>query len=111
MSQQVDEKPTRTRTFLKEWRLKNHLTQAQAGDRLGMDQSSLSRIERGVVPYDQDFLEAAAYAYNCTPADLLMRNPLDKNAVWSITDNLLKATPEERARAIAVVDALLKNAS
>ena len=110
MTSTISEKFKRTRTFLKEWRKHRLLTQEQAAERFDLDQSTLSRIERGVTPYDQDFLEAAAYAYRCTPADLLMRNPLDKDSIWSIADNLRKAAPRDRARVVAVVETLLKEA-
>lgn len=100
----------RSATFLKQWRDFRRLTQAQAAERIEVDQSTLSRIERGEVPYDQDFLEKAAFAYNCEPADLIMRNPAQPDAVWSILDNLRKADPAQREQARAVVDALLRRA-
>ena len=98
----------RHRTFLKEWREYRNLTQEKAAERIGVEQPTLSRIERGVSPYSQDFLEQAAFAYMCEPADLLMRNPLDDDAVWSIADNLRKASPADQERAAAIIDALLK---
>jgi transcriptional regulator with XRE-family HTH domain len=98
----------RARTFLREWREHRNLTQEKAAERIGIEQATLSRIERGVIQYTQDFLEKAAYAYMCDPADLLMRNPLDDDAVWSIADNLRRASPEDQVRAAAVIDALLK---
>jgi transcriptional regulator with XRE-family HTH domain len=101
-------KSTRRRTFLKEWREYRSLTQEQAAERIGVTQATLSRVERGVTPYDQDLLERIAFAYLCEPADLLMRNPLDRDAVWSITDNLRKADPVELERAAAMIDLLLK---
>lgn len=103
-------KPKRKRTFLREWRDYRNLTQEQAAERLDIDQSTLSRIERGVIPYDQDFLEKAAYAYLCEPADLLIRNPLRDDAVWSITDNLRKADPIEQERAARVISEMLRKA-
>ena len=101
-------KTQRRRTFLREWREYRKLTQEQAAERIGVEQPTLSRIERGVSPYSQDFLEKAAYAYMCEPADLLMRNPLDDDAVWSITDNLRQASPADQERAAAIIGALLK---
>lgn len=98
----------RARTFLREWRDFRNLTQEKAAERIGIEQATLSRIERGLIQYTQDFLEKAGYAYMCEPADLLMRNPLDDDAVWSITDNLRKATLDDQVRAAAVIDALLK---
>jgi transcriptional regulator with XRE-family HTH domain len=84
------------------------LTQESAADRLGVSQSKLSRVESGRVPYDQDFLEEAAKAYGATPASLIMRNPLLRDSGWSIDDKLLKATPEVRRQAFAVVETLLR---
>lgn len=108
------EKPKKTgrrRTFLREWRLYRNLTQVQAAERLEIDQSTLSRIERGATPYDQDFLESAAVAYNCEPQDLIMRNPLDRDAIWTLAENLKKAPAADQARAVAVIEALLRKAS
>ena len=101
-------KKPRQRTFLKEWREYRTLTQEQAASRIGITQATLSRVERGVTPYDQDLLEKIAFAYLCQPADLLMRNPLDEDAVWSITDNLRKADPGDLVKASAMIDLLLK---
>jgi transcriptional regulator with XRE-family HTH domain len=67
-------KRPRRRTFLRQWRDKAGLNQEQAADRIGLTQSQLSRIESGRSPYNQDFLERAAEAYQCEPADLLMRD-------------------------------------
>lgn len=110
MAQRPLHKPRRRRTFLKEWRKYRNLTQEKAAERLGIEQATLSRIERGVIPYGQDFLEKAAFAYMCEPADLLMRNPENEDAVWSVADHLRQATPEQREQVRAVVDALLKKA-
>lgn len=101
-------KTKRRRTFLREWREYRNLTQEQAADRLDIEQPTLSRVERGITPYSQDFLERAAFAYMCDPADLLMRNPLDEDAVWTVADHLRTATPAERAQVVAVVAAMLK---
>lgn len=100
----------RRRTFLREWREYRNLTQDAAADRIDIERSTLSRIERGLLPYSQDFLEAAAFAYMCDPADLLMRNPLDEDAVWSITDNLRQADPATRATIETLISALTKKA-
>ena len=99
------------RYFFKEWRQFRGLNQEQAAERLDIDQSTLSRIERGTIRFGQEFLEAAAYAYLCEPADLLMRNPLAADALWSINENLRKATPDQREQIQAVVEALIRRAS
>lgn len=110
MPPRARQKTTRRRTFLREWREYRNLTQEKAAERIGIEQPTLSRLERGISPYSQDFLEKAAYAYMCEPADLLMRNPLDEDAVWTVADHLRTATPSQQEQALAVIAALLKKA-
>lgn len=108
MARVAKPRPELGRTFLKEWREHRGLTQEQAAERLAISRTLLSKIENAKSPYSQGFLEAAAMAYRCEPADLIMRNPLNPDAVWSITDNLRKASPEKVREAAAIVEALLK---
>lgn len=93
-------KPKLRRTFLKEWREHRRLTQEQAAERLDMDRSNLSRVERGEIPYSQALLEAAAVAYDCEPWDLLNVNPLKEGEVVDLTRIMKLATPEQRAEII-----------
>lgn len=101
-------KRKRQRHFLKEWREFLNLNQEAAADRIGVTQSKLSRIENYKTPYDQDFLEEAAIAYGVSPASLIMRDPTDTDSIWSIQDQLQKATPEKRQQVIDFVDFVLK---
>lgn len=87
----------KTRHFIKEWRLKKELNQAQLADKAGVTQSMVSRVENGRSSYDEEFLERVAIAMNVTPADLIMRDPSDPEGLWSITDQL---TPVERAKLV-----------
>lgn len=96
------------RHFLREWRKHAGLSLEQAcerveaivGDRvvaegeerdlrkIGVSYSTLSRIERGDVPYNQNLLELLAEAYNTDPASLIMRDPSDPEGIWSIYDQI-----------------------
>lgn len=68
--------PAPRRHFIREWRKSvPNLTLARLADRVGIAQSSLSRIERGEQPYSQPILEALAEAIGCEPADLIGRLP------------------------------------
>lgn len=87
---------------LRGWRKHRHLTQEQLADRMGVDRTVLSRVERGIIGYTQGFLEAAAYALSCEPGDLLMRDPSQPDAIWSIWEQI---PPEDRDRARAVLSA------
>jgi transcriptional regulator with XRE-family HTH domain len=90
-------------TFLKAWRVHHGLTQETAADRIGCDRTLLGRIERGKVPYNQAFLEAAADAYQCEPADLLMRDP--NSPIWTILDNLQQLSAADQERVAKIVQA------
>lgn len=76
----------RRKTFFREWREHRGLTQEQLAGRLDTSVASISRIESGTQPYTQDVLEAMADALMTDPASLIMRNPADPDAIWSIWD-------------------------
>ena len=88
------------RLFLKEWREFRRLTQEQLADRIGISRVMVSKIERGLNPYHQAFLEAAAVALMCEPADLLVRDPSQPDAIWSVWDSIPAA---DKPRAIAIL--------
>jgi len=69
-------KRQRNRHFFREWREHLKLTQDEAAERIGVTQSKLSRIEKGISPYDQDFLEEAALAYGVSIDTLITRHPI-----------------------------------
>lgn len=52
-----------------------------------MTQSHLSMLENGKRGYTQETLEAVADALQTDVANLLMRNPADAEAIWSIWDH------------------------
>ena len=83
----------RRKTFFKQWREYRDLSQERLAERLETSVASVSRIESGKQPYTQDYLEALAVALQTDPASLLMRDPSDSSAPWSVWDN---AKPAER---------------
>lgn len=91
--------PMSSRHFIREWRKHRGYNQDQLAERIGIDRSYLSKIENGAKRYDQIFLEAAAEALRCTPADLLMRDPSDPDGIWSIWDNL---KPSQRLQVVEI---------
>lgn len=115
---EADEKPHH---FLRQWRQSKDLTLEQVAERIvilsaerrdtlndptarprGMTHATLSRIERGKLPYSQPLLEMLGEIYQTDPASLLMRDPSDPEGLWSIYDQLNAA---ERARAVAILKA------
>lgn len=75
----------------------------EAGDALNaptsMTHASLSRIERGLQPYNQVLLEILAEVYQTDMASLLMRDPTDPDGLWSIHDQL---KPVERVQLVEI---------
>ena len=69
-----------------------------------MDKSNLSKVERGILPYNQEMLERLADALMTDPASLLMRDPTKTDAIWSIW---AQASPGERVQIEAVAQALI----
>ena len=55
---------------------------------VGTTHQNLGKIERGVVPYSQTLLEMLAKIYNTDAGSLIIRNPQDPEAIYSIWDNI-----------------------
>lgn len=91
--------------FIRAWRKHRGLTQVQLAERVGINQGNLSKIESGARQYDQEFLEKAAEALKCEPADLIARDPADPDGIWALYD---KMTAPQRAQATEVFKALMK---
>lgn len=85
---------------LRAWRTYRGLNQAQLAERIGTTGATISRIENGRQNWDQAFLQAAAEALRCDPADLLVRDPTDPEGIWSIWDNV---EPTRRAEAASLL--------
>ena len=92
-------------TFFKQWRIHRQLSQERLAERLDTSVASVSRIETGRQPYTQDYLEALASALQTDPASLLMRNPEDPEAIWSIWDN---AKQGERKKILDMARSIVK---
>lgn len=93
------------RTYIREWRKYREMTLEALAERLEMTASHFSMLERGQRGYAQETLEAIADALQTTPASLLMRNPLDDSADWSIWD---QAQPGERRLAVELLKTVRK---
>ena len=98
-------KPRFRPTFIKQWREHRQLNQEQLADRVGMTQSHLSMLENGKRGYAQDTLESLADALQTDVASLLMRNPQDGDAIWSIWE---QAKPGERRMIVDIAKTLTK---
>lgn len=104
-------KPHIRLTFIRAWREYRGLSQDRLVERVrehaeGFSKSTLSRIENGKQAYTQFVLEALAIALDCSPADLIMRDP--KSPVWSIMSTLTTLPLEQQQQVAAIVDTFKK---
>lgn len=91
--------------FIKEWRKHRGLTQEKLAERIGVDRTLITHIEKGRRKYDQAFLEAAAEVLRCEPADLIVRDPSDPDGMWSVYDQL---KPQQRAQAVEMMKVIAR---
>lgn len=98
-------KKSKQRHFIRAWREFRNLSQEALAERMGIARSYISHIENGKRRYDQIFLESAADALGCAPADLIMRDPTESGSIWSIWDQI---TPHDREQAMKVLETFKK---
>lgn len=105
MPKKIPRHAARQRHFIREWRKHRGLTQARLAERIETSGANISRLENNHQDYTQTTLEALADALHCEPADLIMRNPLDPEAPWSIWERL---KPPQRKQAVRLLKALVE---
>ncbi|TXH53902.1 MAG: XRE family transcriptional regulator [Desulfurellales bacterium] len=91
-------------TFIRQWRNHRGYSLDKLAQMVPMDKSNLSKVERGILPYNQEMLERLAEALMTDPASLLMRDPTRGSAIWTIWE---RASPGERAQIESVAEALV----
>lgn len=96
-------KARRRPTFIRAWRKHRELTLENLAERIGVTHASLSRIERGEQPYNQDLLDLLAEELRCAPADLLVRDPSDPEGLWSLWDQVLPAQRRQAMELLRVI--------
>jgi transcriptional regulator with XRE-family HTH domain len=103
-------KPSRKRTFIREWRKKREVTLEKLSDMLmiqldmELSHGQLSRIERGESPYTQDTLEAIAGVLDVTTSHLLNIDP--NRPHQQPLAEFLNLSPDQQRQALALVRAL-----
>lgn len=84
------------------------MTLEQLAGRLDMTASHVSMLERGQRGYTQETLEAIADALSTDVASLLMRDPSQEDAIWSLWD---QAKPGQRQTIVEITKTILKTGS
>lgn len=108
-------KPQRQPTYLKAWRKHHDYTLKRVIEWLKLEfdyelsDSQLSRIERGEQDYTQSLLDRLAIIYKTDAGSLIMRDPGRKDAAWALVETVRKMSPEQRAQAVRVIEALQRS--
>ena len=92
------------KTFVREWRIHRGLTIEQLADRVDMTEGYLSMFERGQRGYTQNTLEALADALQTDAASLIMRDPSQPDAIWSVWD---QAKEGDRAKIVSIAETII----
>lgn len=98
----------RPRFFFREWRKHRGFTQEELASRMGVATPTISMIENAKIGFTDQTLVAFAEALNCTPADLLSRDPNDGPSEIEL---LKRIEPGQREQAMRVLEAFLPKAS
>ena len=96
--------PKHRPTYIRQWRTFRGYSLDTLAERVPMDKGNLSKIERGLLPYNQELLERLADALMTDAASLIMRDPTQTGAIWSLWD---RASTGEKKQIESVVEALL----
>lgn len=72
--------------FLRHWREHRGKTLEEVGEAVGLSHAQLGRIERRLQKYNQELLERLADLYQTDAASLIMRDPKNPDAMWSLWD-------------------------
>jgi DNA-binding Xre family transcriptional regulator len=88
-------------TRIREWRLYRGMSLDALAAEAQIDKGNLSKMERGILPYNQDTLERIAAALDTDAASLLVRSPSANTAVWAVWDNADEAGREQIERVLS----------
>jgi transcriptional regulator with XRE-family HTH domain len=93
-------------TFIRAWRQHRGYTIDAAADAIGSTGATLSRIERGLQPYNQDLLESLAVLYDCQPHELVGVDP--ESAAHNVVRLFDHVSVREQQRIYRVVEAMVE---
>jgi|TARA_Y100000310_G_scaffold280726_1_gene300648 transcriptional regulator with XRE-family HTH domain len=100
----MDKSPIHKPTFVREWRKFRRMTLDDLSTAACIDKGNLSKMERGLLQYNQETLERLAAALKTDTASLIERDPTDNPPIWTMWD---KANREQRRQIEGVVAALI----
>jgi len=99
----------RRKHYIREWRIFRGYTQERLAAMVEMNASSISQLETYKQGYTDETLARLADALQCSPADLLGRDPSHPaDRLMRIINGL---PPDRQAQAVRVIEALTNDAA
>jgi transcriptional regulator with XRE-family HTH domain len=89
--------------FIRAWRKHRDMSLERLASQVPMDKGNLSKVERGLLPYNQEMLERLAEALGTEPASLLMRDPTAPSPIWSLWDHASPGVRRQIEEVAAVI--------
>jgi transcriptional regulator with XRE-family HTH domain len=93
-------------TKIRKWRETRDKTLEEVAAVLGITHATLSRIERGLLPYSQEHLERLSKELNIDVASLLGRDPDDPETIWPLWN---QATGEQKEMIVDIAKSIVKS--
>lgn len=88
--------------YIRQWRTLKDMSLEALADRVPMDKGNLSKVERGLLPYNQEMLERIGDVLGTDPGNLINRDPTKDGKVIDLVQRL---TSSELERAAAILEA------
>lgn len=86
--------------YLRAWRKHGKYSLEELAGIVGTTHATLSRIERGKLPYSQPLLEALAKELETTIGSLLMRDPGKPASIWDVVEQIPASERDNAAKAL-----------
>lgn len=93
--------------YLKQWRTYRGFTQEALAEKVSLSAPSISQLEAGNQGFTDKSLARLAAALECTPADLLVHDPMREDSFWPICRLAEQLDGGERRRLYRLMIAML----
>lgn len=92
-------------TKIRKWREDRDKTLEEVAEVLGITHATLSRIERGWLPYQQEHLERLSRVLKVDIPSLLYRDPQDAETIWP---SWLEASSDQKQMIVDIAKSIVK---
>jgi transcriptional regulator with XRE-family HTH domain len=91
--------------YIRQWRQAKGMSLEQVALGVPMDKGNLSKVERGLLPYNQEMLERLGDILGTEPGNLISRDPTKEGKVIDLVQRL---SENELVQAERVLSAMFK---